>query len=128
MNSIFCKKKQTNIKINAHNKKNRLVRKTPWYTSLHDKITHNVCVVIITKLKNLQKTQKLETTQVAQKKRFHGAKESIMQERLQCKNIYDIKESVMQGQLQCKNVCDIEELRRCKNNCNGRTSIMQKNQ
>jgi hypothetical protein len=79
------------------------------------------------KIENLAKnikTQKLKTTQVAHKKRFQGAKESIMQERLQCKDICDIKKLVMLGQLQCKNVCDVEESRQCKNNCNGKTSMM----
>ncbi len=112
------------IKIYIICKKNTKVYILTWHNH-----THDVCVVTITKLKTLQKTlkHKLKTTQVAHKKRFQGAKESIMQERLQYKDICDIKKLVMQGQLQCKNVCDVEESRQCKNNCNGKTSMMQKN-
>jgi hypothetical protein len=58
MNSKFCKIKYTNIKINAHNKTNKIHKKNKVYILVGHNCTHNVCVVVITKFKNLQKTQK----------------------------------------------------------------------
>lgn len=75
----FYKTKQTNIKINAHNKTNRTHKKnTKVYIHVKHNRIHNVCVVVIIELKNLQKTQKLETTQVVRKDKFHGVEKSAM--------------------------------------------------
>lgn len=56
MNSKFCKKKnQIDIKINAHNKINRTQKKNKVYILARQNHMRDVCVVAITKLKNLQK-------------------------------------------------------------------------
>jgi hypothetical protein len=56
MNKSY-KTKQTNIKINAHNKTNRTHKKnTKVYIHARHNHMHDVCVVAVTKLKNLQKT------------------------------------------------------------------------
>jgi hypothetical protein len=53
MNSRFCKTKYINIKINAHNKTKQIHMKNKVYIFVGHNCTNDVCVIVITKFKNL---------------------------------------------------------------------------
>jgi hypothetical protein len=81
MNSKFCKTKYIDIKINAHNKTNKIHKKNKVYILVGHNCIRDVCVVVIRKSKTCKKHKNLvirNNTSCRKKFRFHVVEESTM--------------------------------------------------